>query len=928
MTDTASSRCCGETLTIVVLLLLMGTSSSSPAFAQEEPTSVEYKNFVRYSDGATARETSDNASFTAYLNGNADTVLIENAPQWDAGGNPNIAGDGTFGMELANFPHLAVGDTVHVRYTSLVRDQQGTLSEAIPSIPWSRFPQTLTLEEYDFPHRPSQLELTINGDERILSWQADAGLTFSIYRRTVEDTIHTGDSRNLYARIARDVTETTYTDVVPDPELHYGYIVYAHAMDGNVSAHSREAVEMDNVAGLQVDGGATNATLNWQPFEPPVGSIAGYNIYRREGDGDFGNPIAYTGPETSYTDTRLEPGATYEYQVRVRVDAHTETGASETVTVTLEDDPAGYATYASLETAVVIYLDTNLGQIDEAEIAQFERMLEIAREFYWRNSGLKLNLEFTYFVIRDRKEFPSREDYALAHTASDLADLGVMNTQYDLVFRITPATNGYWSFGITNLSLPGPERLTGFSQTQFPYGTGVEFPGHEDGLDYGLTWIFVHEAQHAIDAMYNENGHPQMAHGDIPWEFGVPKGEHFDFQAKIFREFTAYEDLSPLWGDIYEAPDEDGDGFVDNDPRVPFDEVTFGSSSSSSDTDEDGLTDREEAMAGIYSGSDPQDPDTDADGLLDGNDAHPRYPVSTVVPRFTPTIDGEIEDAWPVANDTVSYTQVGFAPAMHLAYDADSLYLALKLPHIGIPEIWFDFGSDGLWHGRGNTMMRINLTEGTFSELRTRDGSQEAREASESGAGMWDDSAEYANHFGGRIFAASRINLEVNLEWPRVQIEMAIPKNENAGLSLQGGDRFGIYVNYDKVNNQPDQWATTYDLYSFVEFSLAETVSSTDDTMDIPLNSAPRIEEIYPNPAQEGAHLTYTLNAPRDVEVHIYDVLGRRVKTIDAGMQAAGRHTITWDGSSDAGGRVAGGLFIIRLVTGSDVSDATQLVRL
>src|SRR5690606_3883948 len=587
-----------------------------------------------------------------------------------------------------------------------------------------------------------------------------------------------------------------------------------------------------------------------------------------------------------------------------------------------------YVTYASLKTAVVIYLDTNFGKIAESEVPKFQRMLEVAREFYWRNSKLKFNLEFTYYIIRDRRDFPSREDYAVNHTAVDLAALGVMNTQYDLIFRITPATNGYWSFGVTNVALPGPQRLTGFSQTQYPIGTDAKYPGHEEGINYGLTWVFVHEAQHAIDAMYNANGHPEMAHGDIPWEFAVPKGEHFDFQAKIFRTFTAYEDLGAEWGDIYEALDADGDGFVDDDPRVPFDEVRFGSSTASPDTDGDGLSDLEEAIAGIYSGSDPLNPDTDGDGLLDGEDEHPLYPVHTIVPQFTPSIDGVVEAEWPVANDTVSYTQVGFAPKMHLAYDSEYLYLALKLPHIGIPEIWFDFGADGLWHGRGNTMMRIDLSGGKFAVLRTRDGSQEARDATESGAGMWDDEAGYLSHFGKRVFTPASIQLEVNLDLPRIEIEMAIPRNDDAGLTLQPGERFGMYINYEKVNNQPDQWATTFDKYSFVEFTLADPTSSTDEIGQVPIPSAPTIEAIYPNPAREDAHLRYSLPETLPVEVHIYDMLGRRVRTIEEGTRPAGRHTVTWDGRSDAGIEVAGGLFLIQLLAGSRIASTKQLIRL
>lgn len=906
------------------MLIVSLVGFSAPLYGQDEPISVEYKNFVEYADGTRAQESEGEATFTAYLNGTMDSVLIENAPQWDTGGSPNIAGDGTFGVELGNFPHLSAGDTVYIRYTSLQRRQQGTLSEPIPQIPWSRFPETLALQNVDLVPRPSRVDLSASGNSRMLTWDAQAGLTYSIYRRAVEDTLLTGTSRNLYLRIAEGVESGSYVDEVPNPDWHYGYVIYSHSQDGRLSAHSAEVLDMEQITEFSAEAGATNVTLSWEAFEPPVGTIAGYNIYRRVAGQDFGLPIAYAGKDTFYTDSRLEPHSQFEYEVRARIDHQNETGASDVISVVLDGDPASYTTYANLKTAVVIYQDTNFGDISDVEVGKFKRMLEIAREFYWRNSAMKLNLEFTYHPIRDRRDFASKDDLAIGRTVDDLEQAGVMNTQYDLIFRITPATSGYWSIGVSHLALPGPDRQTGFSQSEYPYGTGVDYPGHEGGLDYGLTWLFTHEAQHAIDAMYNVNGHPEMAHGDIPWVFEVPKGEHFDFQSKILRTFTAYEDLGGMWGDIYEAPDEDGDRFPDVDPRVPLDEERFGSDPSLPDTDEDGLSDRDEAISGIYSGSDPTDPDTDGDGTEDGIDDHPRYPVKTNVPEFAPEIDGVLEPEWTVANDAVVYTQAGYSPELHLAYDADSLYLALDLPNIGIPELWFDFGSDGFWHGRGNTMMRIDLTEGRFSELRTRDAGQEARELSESGAGMWDDDPAYEQAFGRRVFTRSQIHLEVNLSWPRVQIEMAIPRHEEAGLTLQEGSRFGLYVNYDKVNNQPLQWATTFDLYSFVDFTLGQSVSA-DEPIEAP--GRPALQAVYPNPSRATTTISYRLAEQSSVEFRVYDALGRRVRTMRLGSRSIGRHHVTWDGRSDAGSALASGLFVVRLIVDGRAADSASIIR-
>jgi hypothetical protein len=48
----------------------------------------------------------------------------------------------------------------------------------------------------------------------------------------------------------------------------------------------------------------------------------------------------------------------------------------------------------------------------------------------------------------------------------------------------------------------------------------------------------------------------------------------------------------------------------------------------------------------------------------------------------------------------------------------------------------------------------------------------------------------------------------------------------------------------------------------------------------------------YPNPVQKQATVEYTLPERADVRVALYDVLGRRVATLEEGSKQAGRHQI------------------------------------
>jgi flagellar hook assembly protein FlgD len=50
----------------------------------------------------------------------------------------------------------------------------------------------------------------------------------------------------------------------------------------------------------------------------------------------------------------------------------------------------------------------------------------------------------------------------------------------------------------------------------------------------------------------------------------------------------------------------------------------------------------------------------------------------------------------------------------------------------------------------------------------------------------------------------------------------------------------------------------------------------------------------------------------------VYNVAGRLVKTLASGAQGAGTYTVTWDGSDDAGVRMAPGVYFLKSRVGGD----------
>jgi hypothetical protein len=71
----------------------------------------------------------------------------------------------------------------------------------------------------------------------------------------------------------------------------------------------------------------------------------------------------------------------------------------------------------------------------------------------------------------------------------------------------------------------------------------------------------------------------------------------------------------------------------------------------------------------------------------------------------------------------------------------------------------------------------------------------------------------------------------------------------------------------------------------------------------------------YPNPFRESVAIQLSLHRAGPAAIGIYDVAGRRVRTLVRGVQAAGARLVTWDGRDDAGMRLAPGAYIVRLET-------------
>ena len=83
-----------------------------------------------------------------------------------------------------------------------------------------------------------------------------------------------------------------------------------------------------------------------------------------------------------------------------------------------------------------------------------------------------------------------------------------------------------------------------------------------------------------------------------------------------------------------------------------------------------------------------------------------------------------------------------------------------------------------------------------------------------------------------------------------------------------------------------------------------------------------------PNPFRDVTEIRFAVPGDQaTIELRIYDVAGRRVRTLASGVWPGGVHVLAWDGTNDSGRPVAVGVYFYRLQSAERVL-TKKLVRL
>ena len=124
---------------------------------------------------------------------------------------------------------------------------------------------------------------------------------------------------------------------------------------------------------------------------------------------------------------------------------------------------------------------------------------------------------------------------------------------------------------------------------------------------------------------------------------------------------------------------------------------------------------------------------------------------------------------------------------------------------------------------------------------------------------------------------------------------------------------------YQILDIMPDRDGTDH-LFSIEEVEFNGVVYSLQGLLVVDENLLPteyRLYSAYPNPFNPETHIVYDIAEEGVVELGVYDIKGRMVRTLKEGNQVRGKYTVIWDAKDSYGTEISTGVYFIRLATRS-----------
>ncbi|HVT12290.1 MAG TPA: hypothetical protein VHE55_08480 [Fimbriimonadaceae bacterium] len=388
------------------------------------------------------------------------------------------------------------------------------------------------------------------------------------------------------------------------------------------------------------------------------------------------------------------------------------------------------------------------------EIKKIEEEYAISSRFFWINSGMRLWVDYQFFVDDRWQRWGVEPDTATglykglpmcrSYPGKDYADPGggdftildttdIAKTNQDPVIEAKPYS-GQIEQAFVRRWNPNAKRWEFYNSgggtygvEQFPQG----IPGRSQFLGGGDTaWLATHEFHHDLEShgqyslsdredervVFNHYAPRSRTGADArDWTSSGPHGEHWDGMAYWDRQLTDAQWLRFYFGYTETVKDGDGDGVPDNDPRLPLDEKRFGSNPGKLSTDGQ-VTDMEKALESTWVPA-PLQPTWIKTGFQspipdpkrpDKGSPYPLYPFEPFIYPMHAVVDGSASE-WsgiPLAGHVTG--PGGTDMTFRQAHDEAGYYgvFTLKGPWKHVDAI-FDGEGQGVYSGVGVTSFQI-----------------------------------------------------------------------------------------------------------------------------------------------------------------------------------------------------------------------------
>ena len=173
--------------------------------------------------------------------------------------------------------------------------------------------------------------------------------------------------------------------------------------------------------------------------------------------------------------------------------------------------------------------------------------------------------------------------------------------------------------------------------------------------------------------------------------------------------------------------------------------------------------------------------------------------------------------------------------------------------------------------------------------------------------------------------------LQVQLDkdaWPG----FALGRDEELGIWTAGGLLVAGIDWEEGQANEGTSWARIPDVTGDFQTVSTPTPGAPNEVATAVAGQAAdtpaefRLRGNWPNPFNANTTIAFDLPGTAPVRLVVYDLLGRRVRTLHRGEALApGRHRSSWDGLDENGRPVASGVYLYRLTAGADFTAAGRM---